>query len=156
MHQIAKAKVLATQAPDLLMIEHEVRRLCAKATDEAMKESLAEIAAHISRLRLESDLPKPGDVRSDLRSPSMAVTHLYAGDDRLECALSDLSIGGALVLCDVVIKDEALIHLAVPGVGDLAGIVVATTEHGSHIRFLPLSPEAESALIQALARHYDA
>ena len=31
MPQIAKAKVLATQAPDLLMIEHEVRRLCAQA-----------------------------------------------------------------------------------------------------------------------------
>jgi len=156
MRQIAETNVSNAREPTLLAIEREVRRLCAETVDESLKTALADVAAQISQMRLAGDVPQFGDVRTELRSPTLAATYVYVGDERLECALNDLSLGGALIQCDGILSPDTLVYLSVPGVGELAAMPVATSEFGTHIRFLPLPLVTETALIQAVANHYDA
>lgn len=138
----------------LRWVEHEVLRVGTITTDETVKGRLGIIAARIGEVRFAMDMAKVGDKRAALRSAAISSSFLWAGEDRHECAIRDLSKGGALVQCDVELLHGSSSVLVVPGVGCISATVIASSTRGIQLAFEPLNPETEIAFIQAMESWY--
>jgi hypothetical protein len=76
------------------------------------------------------------------------------GNRIVECAVHDISAGGALLEIDGSFDAGTAFHLKVPGLGrDISATILGHSGEGSRVQFEPLSHTEETALRKYLERH---
>lgn len=135
-------------------LQTSVERLLHSLDDEAMASEIADILHDIAALRLYVDLPQEGDRRQNLREPRRDISIFSIDGQDVDCAIQDLSIGGAYIVADLPVEPDTEIELSIPEAGIVSARVVRATENGVHVQFEELSDEQMIAIADSLKAHY--
>ena len=143
-----------TLSEGLSSIQGQAERLLGKAEDENMASQIADLLHEVSALRLLVDLPQDGDRRRDLREPRRDISIFRIDGKEVDCAIQDLSIGGAYIVAEWPMRPDTEIELNIPEAGTISARVVSSTEHGVHVQFERMSDPQLIAITNSLKAHY--
>ena len=143
-----------TLSEGLSSIQGQAERLLGKAEDENMASQIADLLHEVSALRLLVDLPQDGDRRRDLREPRRDISIFRIDGKEVDCAIEDLSIGGAYIVAEWPMRPDTEIELNIPEAGTISARVVSSTEHGVHVQFERMSDPQLIAITNSLKAHY--
>ncbi|UUX49773.1 PilZ domain-containing protein [Nisaea acidiphila] len=135
-------------------LQTSVERVLGTITDDAMAAEVAGILHEISTLRLNVDLPGEGDRRKDLREPRCDISIFKIDGQNVDCAIQDLSIGGAHIVADLPVAPNTEIALNIPEAGAVTARVVRQTDTGVHVQFEALTDPQIIAITESLQAHY--
>ncbi len=141
------------------LLEHVESRLNAvvqRVGDDAVVKDLATVLRDLAAIRMLVEVPRPGDNRGNARVHERAMVYLTLQDGRrIEAALEDLSVGGALVCCDIDLADGGRCSVETPGLSQPVAAVVRAGQGGyAHLVFENLDPAEKTALGRHLDRHF--
>jgi len=134
----------------LIHIDSVVKSLLKSAATEADTDKLADIAHRVAHMKLLIATPQPGDKRTAMRVGQELATLYKHGDQMRDCAIADLSVGGAMLQLDETLADGTTIEVMVPGVGLVPGHVARSLSDGCHVAFDNVSQEQEAAISELL------
>lgn len=143
-----------TLSEGLSSVQGQAERLLGKVEDENMASQVADLLHELTALRLLVDLPQDGDRRRDLREPRRDISIFRIDGKEVDCAIEDLSIGGAYIVADWPIRPDTEIELNIPEAGKVAARVVSSTENGVHVQFEHMSDPQLIAITNSLKAHY--
>lgn len=143
-----------TLSEGLSSIQGQAERLLGKVEDENMASQIADLLHEVSALRLLVDLPQDGDRRRDLREPRRDISIFRIDGKEVDCAIQDLSIGGAYIVAEWPMRPDTAIELNIPEAGTISARVVSSTEHGVHVQFERMSDPQLIAITNSLKAHY--
>lgn len=135
-------------------LQVSVERILATMTDDQLAAELADILHDIAALRLYVDMPKEGDRRRDLREPRRDISIFRIDGQDVDCAIQDLSIGGAYIVADLPVEPNSEIALNIPEAGNVTARVVRQTDTGVHVQFEKLTDKQIIAITESLQAHY--
>lgn len=135
-------------------LQDNLYRLFSRVTDEELAAELADILQDVASMRLLVDVPVEGDRRKDLRAPRSDVSLCVVGDQEIECAIQDLSIGGAFLMTDEPLSTGTDMSLYLPEAGPVTATVVLSVPGGVHVQFLDLTELQAMAIVDSLANDY--
>ncbi|WP_028464957.1 PilZ domain-containing protein [Nisaea denitrificans] len=143
-----------TLSEGLSNIQGQAERLLGKMSDEKSASQVADLLHELAALRLLVDLPQEGDRRRDLRVPRRDISIFRIDGKDVDCAIEDLSIGGAYIVADWPILPDTEIELNIPEAGTIAARVVSSTENGVHVQFDNISDPQLIAIANSMRAHY--
>ena len=143
-----------TLSEGLSSVQGQAERLLGKVEDENMASQVADLLHELTALRLLVDLPQDGDRRRDLREPRRDISIFRIDGKEVDCAIEDLSIGGAYIVADWPIRPDTEIELNIPEAGKVAARVVSSTENGVHVQIEHMSDPQLIAITNSLKAHY--
>ena len=143
-----------TLSEGLSSVQGQAERLLGKVEDENMASQVADLLHELTALRLLVDLPQDGDRRRDLREPRRDISIFRIDGKEVDCAIEDLSIGGAYIVADWPIRPDTEIELNIPEAGKVAARVVSSTENGVHVQFEHMNDPQLIAITNSLKAHY--
>jgi len=143
-----------TLSEGLSSVQGQAERLLGKVEDENMASQIADLLHEVSALRLLVDLPQDGDRRRDLREPRRDISILRIDGKEVDCAIQDLSIGGAYIVAEWPMQPDTAIELNIPEAGTVSARVISSTEKGIHVQFEHMSDPQLIAITNSLKAHY--
>lgn len=143
-----------TLSEGLSSIQGQAERLLGKTSGDIVASQVAELLHELAALRLLVDLPQDGDRRRDLREPRRDISIFRIDGKEVDCAIEDLSIGGAYIIADWPVKPDTEIELNIPEAGKVAARVVNSTENGVHVQFDDISDPQLIAIANSMRAHY--
>ncbi len=143
-----------TLSEGLSNIQGQAERLLGKMSDENSASQVAELLHELAALRLLIDLPQEGDRRRDLREPRRDISIFRIDGKDVDCAIEDLSIGGAFIIADWPVKPNTEIELNIPEAGNVAARVVSSTDNGVHVQFDDIGDPQLIAIANSMKAHY--
>lgn len=138
----------------LSSIQGQAERILGKILDENAASQVADLLHEVAALRLLIDLPQDGDRRQDLREPRRDISILRIDGQEMDCAIEDLSIGGAFIVADWPVLPDSMIELNIPEAGTVAARVVSSTENGVHVQFDGINDAQLIAIANSIKAHY--
>ncbi|MDA1309600.1 MAG: PilZ domain-containing protein [Proteobacteria bacterium] len=138
----------------LAWTQDKLRGLLRQCENGEQVDGLAAVLREVSKLRRLIDMPRPEDSRRDPRMPSRIGTTCIIAGVEIDCAIEDLSIGGAKIILDAPLKPDTLLDLVVPEAGNIRGVVVAVSGNAAHIVFEGLEERQTLAIIDKLEAAY--
>ncbi|WP_420405314.1 PilZ domain-containing protein [Nisaea sp.] len=138
----------------LASLQLSVERVLATVTDDRLAAEMADILHDIATLRLFVDLPRAGDRRRDLREPRSDISIFRIDGKDVDCAIQDLSIGGAYIVADLPVEPNSEIAINIPEAGNVTARVVRQTDNGVHVQFERLTDDQVVAITESLQAHY--
>lgn len=124
-----------------------VTRLIGRTQNEEDIQLLADMAERVSLMKYFLSLPLECTPRQAARLHEGIVSSCHVSGQNVECAIIDISIGGALIVTEDPISGPGEIILHHPVAGDLTATVVGATPGGTHIAFRNLTTESRTALL---------
>ena len=143
-----------TVSEGLASLQISVERLLSTMDDDELTAEMADILHEIATLRLFVDLPREGDRRRDLREPRSDISIFKIDGKNVDCAIQDLSIGGAYIVADLPVAPNSEIALNIPEAGNVTARVVRQTDDGVHVQFEHLTDQQILAITESLQAHY--
>jgi len=143
----------ATVVDFVARAEARLLRLAGNAVDESVVRDVAEILQDLSRLRMNVEAPGIIDKRMNARMHERSMAYVTLTDGRrLEAALWDVSVRGALIACDEPLNAGEPCSLLVPGIDKaVSAQVYSITGDMTHIVFDELDYNA----MVDLAKHVE-
>lgn len=135
-------------------MDRTITQLIGRAQDEEDVCMLANLAEKISLLKYFLSLPLECTPRQAARLHEGIVSSCEISGKDIECAIIDISIGGALIVLEEDAPPSSTITLHHPIVGDLSATVVGTTNGGVHVAFRDLPKESRKALVNLVTEAF--
>lgn len=139
----------------LVLSERRLLGLIATMRDEEGVSVLATVLDDLARARMLIECPSGRDNRGSSRVHERIATLMVLEDGRaVDVAILDISSGGALVECDVIVATAAPVRLIFPGLDDeLAAHVRSRDGSRLHLEFDKLQPKRRLALVKRIESH---
>ncbi|MEO9899653.1 PilZ domain-containing protein [Nisaea sp.] len=123
-------------------------------SEDTVASQVADLLHELAALRLLIGLPQDRDRRRHLREPRRDISIFRIDGKEVDCAIEDLSIGGAFIIADWPVKPDAEIELNIPEAGNVAARVVCSTENGVHVQFDSIGDPQLIAIANSMRAHY--
>lgn len=140
----------------LARTEASLLKLVRKVEDEGSVQDVADILHELANLRMKVEVPEAADKRLNVRVHERAIAFVTRADGRkLEAALHDLSVGGAMVACDETLEVGECCALGIGGVDEpIAAVVRGVDNEMTHLAFEKLDPSRAVELAKYVERYF--
>jgi plasmid stabilization system protein ParE len=109
--------------------------------------ALAEIRRLVAEVLMDIETPKDGDRRRDMRMAQTAISTVRKDGALVDCVITDLSVGGALIDADADLEIQSEIEVDVPRAGPVRARVIGRSPEGLHIAFLDPTEAQRKAIL---------